>query len=258
MNSNLPSQIESLLFVSSKPIDIKLLAKLTNNTESEVQEAIRDLQNLRKNSGLIILENNGACQLATNPENAGLVTNFLNSELREKLSEASIEVLAIVAYRQPISRSEIEAIRGVNSQYSLRHLLMRGLIEKISNPNDARGTLYQLTTEFLQHMGIGSVTDLPDFETLANQVKLPDIPGHTENTHEPSPAPTPVLTPNPITTPTSPTLAVLNNEEITPKNNPSISESNNQEPVAVKPYTLKPPIPPKIEIKNTSSPTLPG
>jgi segregation and condensation protein B len=84
--------------------------------------------------------------------------------------------LGIIAYRQPISKAEIEAIRGVNSQYSLRHLLMRGLIEKVPNPNDARSALYQTTTEFLQHLGLSSNKDLPDFGKLVEEIKLPETP----------------------------------------------------------------------------------
>jgi segregation and condensation protein B len=98
----------------------------------------------------------------------------MSSELREKLTDATVEVLAIIAYKQPVSKMEIEAIRGVNSQYSVRSLLMRGLIERIPNPSDARSYLYQITTEFLQHMGITSVKDLPEFEKLVEKIKLPE------------------------------------------------------------------------------------
>ena len=86
-----------------------------------------------------------------------------------------MEVLAIIAYRQPISKAEIESIRGVNSQYSLRALFMRGLIEKIPNPSDARGSVYQITTEFLQQLGLTSVADLPDFAELVSKIQLPEI-----------------------------------------------------------------------------------
>src|SRR4029077_18687595 len=101
----------------------------------------------KKDAGVILLENGSEYQLTTNSAYSTQVKNFLNAELREKLTDATVEVLAIIAYRQPISKAEIEAIRGVNSQYSLRALLMRGLIEKISNPTDARSFLYQTTTE---------------------------------------------------------------------------------------------------------------
>lgn len=172
----LKQKIESLLFVSSKPLSYKNLAKLTGATEGEVRKAGTELVEERKDGGVVVLEANGNYQMATNAENSDLVKSFLNQDLREKLTEATVEVLAIIAYRQPISKAEVEAIRGVNSQYSLRALLMRGMIEKIPNPYDARGSLYQVTTEFLQHMGLNSVSDLPDFDTITGSIKLPDTP----------------------------------------------------------------------------------
>lgn len=186
--SELSSQLESLLFVSSKPLHTRQLAKLTNSSEDSVTTSLLALQEQRKDSGVIVLEANGFWQMATNAENAELVKKFLNADLREKLTDATVEVLSIIAYRQPIAKAEIEAIRGVNSQYSIRHLLMRGLIEKIPNPNDARGSLYQVTTEFLQHLGIQSVRDLPEFESLVAHIKLPETPSATsvENPEDPT------------------------------------------------------------------------
>ncbi len=131
---------------------------------------------MRSGSGVVLLEAPEGFQLATNSSNSDLVKAFLNADLRESLTEATVEVLAIIAYRQPISKAEIEAIRGVNSQYSLRSLLMRGLIEKVPNPNDARGSMYKITTEFLMQLGITSVNDLPDFEELVSKIQLPETP----------------------------------------------------------------------------------
>ncbi len=180
MESRLENILESLLFVTGKPLKIKELAKILEIDASEVKKAADLLKKQKKDSGVILLENNGEYQLATNSQYSTQVKNFLNAELREKLTDATVEVLAIIAYRQPISKGEIEAIRGVNSQYSLRNLLIRGLIEKILNPADARSFLYQTTTEFLMHLGVDSVNALPDFETLVEKIKLPQtaaLPG---------------------------------------------------------------------------------
>jgi len=171
---NLKSIIESLLFVSSKPLRLKDLSKFLEKTPEEVKSAVLELIQEKKDSGVVVLDNDGEYQLATNPLNSSFVKNYLNAELREKLTEATVEVLGIIAYRQPISKAEIEAIRGVNSQYSLRHLLIRGLIEKTSNPADLRSFLYQTTTEFLQHLGLTSIKELPEFEKLVSQIKLPE------------------------------------------------------------------------------------
>ncbi|MBI3231475.1 MAG: SMC-Scp complex subunit ScpB [Candidatus Doudnabacteria bacterium] len=175
-DQNLKSVLESLLFVSSKPLKIKDLCKFLEKPTEEIQAQLLELVQEKKTTGIIVLENNGEYQLATNPENSTQVKNYLNAELREKLTDATVEVLGIIAYRQPISKVEIEAIRGVNSQYSLRHLLMRGLIEKTQNPGDARSFLYQTTTEFLQHLGLASIRELPEFVKLVEQIKLPNTP----------------------------------------------------------------------------------
>lgn len=178
--AGLKSLIESLLFVSNKPLKPKEFAKYTNLTEVQILPALKELKKDKANSGVILLESPEGYQLATNSINSTHVKNFLNAELREKLTDATVEVLAIIAYRQPISKAEIEAIRGVNSQYSIRNLLMRGLIEKIPNPNDARSILYQTTTELLQHLGLSSVADLPEFSELVSKIKLPETPALNE------------------------------------------------------------------------------
>ncbi len=174
--NQLTSQIESLLFVASKPLSAKQLVKFTGASAEDVSAALQELAQLRANSGVVLLDTGSEYQLATHSENSNIVKDFLNSDLRESLTDATTEVLAIIAYRQPISKAEIESIRGVNSQYSIRALLMRGLIEKIPNPLDSRSSLYQITTEFLQQLGLTSINDLPSFEDLVQNIKLPDAP----------------------------------------------------------------------------------
>ncbi|MDR3642122.1 MAG: SMC-Scp complex subunit ScpB [Candidatus Doudnabacteria bacterium] len=169
--------LEAILFVAGKPLKARELAKILELEESAVQQALANLAERKKDDGIVLLDNNGEFQLSTNSKYSPQVKNFLNAELREKLTDATVEVLAIIAYRQPISKAEIEAIRGVNSQYSVRSLLMRGLIEKIPNPHDARSFLYQTTTEFLMNLGLQSVGELPEFEKLVSQIKLPETPG---------------------------------------------------------------------------------
>lgn len=169
-------KLESILFVANKPTPTAVLAKLANSAPEETELALRELASQRKDSGIVVMEANGQWQLGTHPQNVELVKAYLTTDLREKLTDATVEVLGIIAYRQPISKTEIEAIRGVNCQYSIRQLLMRGLIEKVSNPSDSRSNYYQVTTEFLQHMGLQSVGELPEFEKLTSSIKLPETP----------------------------------------------------------------------------------
>ncbi len=177
--NQLQSPIESILFVASKPISARQIAKILEKDEGAVQSALAEIAQAHQDSGIVLLTTNGLWQLSTSAKNSTAVKNFLNAELREKLTDATIETLAIIAYRQPIARNEIEAIRGVNCQYSIRALLMRGLIEKIPNPKDARQMLYQTSMEFLQHMGISSVAELPDFEELVKKITLPEMPAES-------------------------------------------------------------------------------
>lgn len=171
--SKLKSQILSILFVASKPVAIKELLETLESPEAELKSAIAELVSENASSGIILLAHNNKLQLASNPDNSSAVKKFLSLELREKLTDAAIETLGIVLYRQPVSKAEIENIRGVNSQYILRQLLIRGLIEKIQSPSDRRMQLYKTTLEFMQHLGIKDMKQLPDFEELTKSIELP-------------------------------------------------------------------------------------
>jgi segregation and condensation protein B len=178
--NQLNSTIESILFVANKPLSTNQIAKILEKEKAEVETALNEIAELRKESGIVLLNSGDTWELSTNSKNSTQVKNFLNADLRERLTDATVETLAIIAYRQPISKGEIEAIRGVNCQYSIRHLLIRGLIQKVSNPKDSRQVLYETTVEFLQHMGLQSTKDLPEFETLVEKIQLPEAPDITE------------------------------------------------------------------------------
>ncbi len=170
----LKSQILSVLFAASKPVLISELAEVLGD-ENKIKEAITELASQNKDAGIIILAINDKVQLATNPDNSIPVKKFLSLELREKLTDAALETLAIIVYKQPISKAEIENIRGVNSQYILRHLLIRGLIEKIASSTDKRSQNYRPTLELMQHLGIKDIKELPDFEELTKNIEIPSV-----------------------------------------------------------------------------------
>ncbi|MGE5297612.1 MAG: SMC-Scp complex subunit ScpB [Acidobacteriaceae bacterium] len=170
----LESQILSILFASSKPVSIRELAETFEMEEKAVEEALIKLATKQEDSGINVLYLNGRAELSSNPDNSPQVKKFLSLELREKLTDAAMETLAIIVYRAPISKAEIENIRGVNSQYTLRHLLIRGLIEKAGSTEDKRLTLYKPTIELLQHLGIKNINELPDFEELTKNISLPN------------------------------------------------------------------------------------
>ena len=120
--NQLASQIHSLLFVSNKPLTVKQLCKLTDQEAEAVIQALQEVSEHIQSTGVVLLSTGSEFQLATNSSNTEMVKNFLNQDLKEALTDATTEVLAIIAYRQPISKAEIESIRGVNSQYSIRSL----------------------------------------------------------------------------------------------------------------------------------------
>lgn len=116
--------------------------------------------------GVRIILKDGKAQMVTASENSECVEKFLKADIEGELSRAALEVLSVVAYRGPISRSGIEDIRGVNCSFTLRHLLIRGLVERINNPQDARAYLYRITFDLLKVLGVEKVEDLPKYEEL--------------------------------------------------------------------------------------------
>lgn len=162
----LPAIIESLLFVASTSITIAQLATALDVTQKTISDALNELDNdYQHNRGLRLQRNGKKVQLITAPDLAQLIENFLGIETTSTLSQASLETLAIIAFRQPITRPIIEEIRGVNSDGVVRNLLSKGLIEEIGRAEGVgRPILYSTTADFLNHFGISSIKDLPAFE----------------------------------------------------------------------------------------------
>ena len=173
----LKSAIESMLFVSGEPISLGKIAKVAEVPVSEVEEALSLLQAEygENKRGISIIRKEQEVQMGTNAENSHLVDKLVKSEIQENLSRAALEVLAIIAYRGPITRMEVEAIRGVNCSFTVRSLLMRGLLERIDNPKDNRGYLYKISFDFLKKLGIDSIDKLPDYETLSKDDRIDSI-----------------------------------------------------------------------------------
>jgi segregation and condensation protein B len=168
------SIVESLLFLSGEPVMVARLAQASGASEEEVEQALADLMKTygAPGRGLFLIRSGGEVQLATRPDNSIYLENMVKGALQDSLSKAAMEVLAVIAYRGPISRAEIEAVRGVNCSVTLRNLLMRELIERRDNPNDSRGYLYVISLQFLKELGLGDVTALPDYETLRKDERM--------------------------------------------------------------------------------------
>ena len=164
---SLQSQIESILFVASKALSAKQVAKAVQKHETEVEEVLLTLQAKynHSESGINLLSEAGNWQFATNPENVEVVDLFIKDEASGELTKAQLETLTVIAYRGPITRPELEQIRGVNCAVIIRNLMMRGLVEEGEEENKIL-PVYTMSLEALRHLGINTCSELPDFDSL--------------------------------------------------------------------------------------------
>ncbi|MGC8787451.1 MAG: SMC-Scp complex subunit ScpB [Anaerolineae bacterium] len=169
---DLTSRIEALLFVADEPVNIRELARVLEVAESEVETALQQLSAQYKGRGLRLQRTDRQVQFVTAPEAASDVERFLGLDNRTRLSAAALETLALIAYRQPITRAQIEAIRGVNCDGVLRTLLSHGLIAAVGRLEQAgRPILYGTTFEFLQYFGLTDLSELPSLDVLRSSMK---------------------------------------------------------------------------------------
>lgn len=173
------SQLESILFVASKSLSFQELAKAMNLSVDKVRDAVETLKvkHHHDDSGIRILVVEDVVQMATNPENATAVEQFMKDEVAGELTKAQLETLTVIAYRGPITRPELEQIRGVNCAIIIRNLLMRGLLEEQDSAEKLM-PVYLISTEALSHLGVDSVDRLPEYEVLSKHEYLePDEHG---------------------------------------------------------------------------------
>lgn len=164
----LVSALEALLFVADGPVEVPPLAKVLAITSEELYAGLKALaeQLVTQGRGLRLQEHNGKFQLVTVATCASLIETFLNLDTSTKLSAPALETLAIIAYRQPVTRAQIEAVRGVDSSGILRSLLQRGLIEEAGRLEGVgRPIVYNVTDLFMQHFGLTGLDELPPLET---------------------------------------------------------------------------------------------
>jgi segregation and condensation protein B len=184
------SEIESLLFVSSRPLSMKRLAEVTGHSRQEITTALEALTSeldARADSGFIVMRNGEEIQLATNPDNAEMVKGYLKDESFGELTRPALETLTIIGYRGPLTKAELEQIRGVNCSLILRNLLIRGLVETEGGKADdpAVPALYRPTFDFLRYLGIREASELPEYENLRSDENLQKL---LEAHHPPAPA----------------------------------------------------------------------
>ena len=166
---DLSSKIESILFFKNEPIVLSELSKMLDTPKEKLQITINKLQEEFKDRGIVLITNDDEVSLGTHPDASELIEKLQKEELSRDLGRAGLETLAIVLYRGPVARREIDNIRGVNSGFTLRTLLVRGLIERTEG--ESRGYTYKPTLKLLQHLGISKREELPEFETAFKKVE---------------------------------------------------------------------------------------
>ncbi len=162
--NELSKKIEAILFYSGEPVSLNSLSKILDEKKEKVLVAVQDLQQVLENRGVRLLEAGGEYSLVTAPDYSNLIEQMIKEERERDLGRAGVETLSIIAYKGPVTRREIDYIRGVNSQYALRNLLLRGLVERKASKDDERMLQYSITLETLRFLGLSKITDLPEYE----------------------------------------------------------------------------------------------
>ena len=170
---DLRSALEALLLVADEPMTTLTLATHTRTPEDEVLATLKELsvEYTQQGRGFDLKEIAGGWRFWTRADCAGVVERFVLDGQHARLTQAALETLAVVAYRQPVTRSRISAIRGVNVDSVVRNLVARGLIEEVGHDHETGAHLYQTTTYFLERLGLKSLDELPP---IAEHLPMPD------------------------------------------------------------------------------------
>lgn len=168
MNNMLQEKIEALLFTLGM-LSRKELQNILSVSREELEEAIKNLSG--RQGGIVLVDDGDTLELRASSEAGELIEKVRKEEYAQGIGRAGLEALTAILYRGPLTRSEIDFIRGVNSSQTLRTLTMRGLVRKVVNPKDERSFLYEPTTETLSHLGISQLSELPEYDSIRTTLK---------------------------------------------------------------------------------------
>ena len=174
--SDLASKIESVLFVSTRPLSVKRLAEVLDSDSKKVETALDDLGKRYKErgGGMMLVRAGKEYQMMSSGENAKIVQEFIREEFTGELTRPSLETLTIIAYRGPVTKPEIEQIRGVNCSLILRNLMIRGLVEA-EEDKKLLATRYRISMDFMRYLNIRDISELPDYERLRSDKHLQEL-----------------------------------------------------------------------------------
>ena len=183
---DLAQRLEAILFYIGEPISRVDLVNLTEATPEDTGVALLALQSALTARGLRLIITDTDVSLVTAPECAELIERMRKEELKRDIGKAGAETLSIILYRGPLSRTDIDYIRGVNSSFILRNLLVRGLIVRTANPKDQRTYVYGVSTDLLAQLGVTKKEDLPDYEHIMTAIDTFEKNRETELSAAPS------------------------------------------------------------------------
>lgn len=167
--------IEAILYVSPEPVPATQLAQVTETALTTIEATLREMQEVTARRGLVLREVAGGWRYATDPDVAPFVERFVLTIQQPRLTQAALETLAVVAYKQPVTRAQVAAVRGVDSESSLETLRARGLVAEMGqDEGPGQAILFGTTALFLERMGLGELEDLPEIGPLMPEPALAD------------------------------------------------------------------------------------
>lgn len=166
---SLDAQIEGILFWKGEPVRVKKLAQILNAEEKDILSALEVLKQKLEGRGIILVFKDDEVMLGTATQMSATIETLTKEELMKDLGKAGLETISIIIYKGPISRAEIDYIRGVQSNFILRNLLVRGLIEKVIKPDDQRSFLYKPSFELLSYLGLSKIEDAPQYAEVKKE-----------------------------------------------------------------------------------------
>jgi segregation and condensation protein B len=168
---NLQHNIEAVLLFKNEPVSFKELTKILDTNVENIKNTVELLRHEYKERGIVIVEDDETVSLGTHPDASSLIEKIQKEELSRDLGRAGLETLSIILYKGPVSRREIDYIRGVNSGFIVRNLLVRGLIERTESSTGERSFSYKPTLELLRYLGVGKREDLPEFKDAFEKIE---------------------------------------------------------------------------------------
>lgn len=175
-------ELEALLFIYGEAMPIAKVLKLLEIKADELSTLVDSLEKRLADGALVLLRHDAAFQIVTRPQYSDLLKKVVTVELEEGLTPPALETLSIILYSGPVTRARIDYIRGVNSSFILRSLLVRGLVQRSQDPERQNAFLYRASTDLIKHLGLQRLEQLPDFEKYQQTLLQMKIGAPTQET----------------------------------------------------------------------------